>query len=89
MSWQPSRGTGLPCIQPDLQLYASTGRYGDGADGGLHQRLWAELTRSFFAGTISDEWRKAHSACVAAQEAALQSIRDGVSARAVDGTARS
>jgi Xaa-Pro aminopeptidase len=50
---------------------------------------WAELTRSFFAGTISDEWRKAHSACVAAQEAALQSIRDGVSARAVDGTARS
>lgn len=50
---------------------------------------WAELTRSFFAGTISDEWRKAHDACVAAQDAALQSIRDGASARAVDGAARS
>ena len=50
---------------------------------------WAELTRSFFAGTISDEWRKAHLACVAAQDAALQSIRDGVPARAVDGAARS
>lgn len=50
---------------------------------------WAELTRSFFAGTISDEWRKAHGACVAAQDAALRSIRDGASARAVDGTARS
>ncbi len=33
---------------------------------------WAELTRSFFAGSISDEWRKAHSACVAAQDAALK-----------------
>jgi Xaa-Pro dipeptidase len=50
---------------------------------------WAELTRTFFAGTISDEWRKAHSACVAAQDAALQSIQDGAPARAVDGAARS
>ncbi len=50
---------------------------------------WAELTRTFFAGTISDEWRKAHQACVAAQDAALQSIRDGASARNVDGAARS
>ena len=49
---------------------------------------WAELTRSFFAGTISDEWRKAHQACVAAQDAAFQRIRDGASARAVDGAAR-
>ena len=50
---------------------------------------WAELTRSFFAGTITDEWRKAHLACVAAQDAALENIRDGVLARAVDGAARS
>ena len=50
---------------------------------------WAELTRTFFAGTISDEWGKAHSACVAAQDAALQGIRDGVLARTVDGAARS
>jgi len=49
---------------------------------------WAELTRTFFAGSISDEWRKAHLACVAAQDAALQEIRDGASARAVDGAAR-
>jgi Xaa-Pro aminopeptidase len=49
---------------------------------------WAELTRSFFAGTVSDEWRKAHLACMAAQDAALKSIRDGVSARAVDRAAR-
>jgi Xaa-Pro dipeptidase len=49
---------------------------------------WAELTRTFFAGTISEEWRKAYQACIAAQEAALKLIRDGASARAVDGAAR-
>ncbi len=49
---------------------------------------WAELTRTFFAGTISEEWRKAHQACIAAQDAALKLIRDGASAQAVDGTAR-
>jgi Xaa-Pro aminopeptidase len=49
---------------------------------------WAELTRTFFAGGISDEWRRAHQACVAAQDAALKEIRDGASARAVDGAAR-
>src|SRR5579859_1041615 len=49
---------------------------------------WAELTRTFFAGSISDEWRRAHSACVAAQDAALKEIRDGASARAVDSAAR-
>jgi Xaa-Pro aminopeptidase len=50
---------------------------------------WAELTRAFFAGSISDEWRKAHQACMAAQDAALKSIRDGVTGRAVDSAARS
>ncbi len=49
---------------------------------------WAELTRSFFAGTVSDEWRTAHQACMAAQDAALKSIHDGASARAVDSAAR-
>ncbi|HEU0002619.1 MAG TPA: M24 family metallopeptidase [Ktedonobacteraceae bacterium] len=49
---------------------------------------WAELTRTFFAGSISDEWSKAHQACVAAQDAALKEIRDGASARVVDGAAR-
>jgi len=49
---------------------------------------WAELTRTFFAGDISNEWRKAHLACVAAQDAALQDIRAGASARAVDNAAR-
>ncbi|MGI9057600.1 MAG: M24 family metallopeptidase [Ktedonobacteraceae bacterium] len=49
---------------------------------------WAELTRTFFAGTISEEWIKVYQACIAAQEAALKIIRDGVSARAADGAAR-
>jgi Xaa-Pro aminopeptidase len=49
---------------------------------------WAELTRTFFAGEINDEWRGAHLACVAAQDAALKAIRDGASARAVDQAAR-
>jgi Xaa-Pro aminopeptidase len=49
---------------------------------------WAELTRTFFADSISDEWRKAHQACITAQDAALQEIRDGTSTRAVDGAAR-
>ncbi len=49
---------------------------------------WAELTRTFFASSISEEWRNAYQACVAAQDAALKLIRDGASARAVDGAAR-
>lgn len=49
---------------------------------------WAELTRTFFVETISDEWRKAHQACVAAQDAALKLIRDGARAQDVDGAAR-
>ncbi|MFL5629493.1 MAG: M24 family metallopeptidase, partial [Ktedonobacteraceae bacterium] len=49
---------------------------------------WAELTRTFFAGTISEEWRKAHQACIAAQDAALKLIRDRASAQAIDGAAR-
>ena len=49
---------------------------------------WAELTRTFFAGSISDEWRKAHQACIEAQDAALKEIRDGAKARAVDSAAR-
>ncbi len=49
---------------------------------------WAELTRTFFAGSISDEWRKAQQACVAAQDAALKRICDGASAREVDAAAR-
>jgi Xaa-Pro aminopeptidase len=49
---------------------------------------WAELTRTFFAGTISQMWSKAHHACVTAQDAALKHIRDGASARDVDGAAR-
>jgi len=49
---------------------------------------WAELTRTFFAGSISDEWHRAHQACVAAQDATLKEIRDGASARAVDSAAR-
>ncbi len=49
---------------------------------------WVELTRTFFAGTISEEWRKAYQACVTAQDAALELIRDGASARSMDGVAR-
>jgi Xaa-Pro dipeptidase len=49
---------------------------------------WAELTRTFFAGSISEEWRRAHQACVAAQDAALLHIREGASAKEVDGAAR-
>ncbi len=49
---------------------------------------WAELTRTFFAGDISNEWRRAHEACMAAQDAAVDHIQDGASARAVDAAAR-
>jgi len=49
---------------------------------------WAELTRTFFAGTISEQWRTAHQACIAAQDAALHLIRDGANACEVDGAAR-
>lgn len=50
---------------------------------------WAELTRTFFVNRISDEWRRAHETCVAAQDAAFQVIRDGAAARDVDAAARS
>lgn len=49
---------------------------------------WAELTRTFFAGDISGEWHQAHEACMAAQDAAVDHIRDGASARSVDAVAR-
>jgi len=35
---------------------------------------WAELTRTFFVGTISEEWQKIVQACVVAQQTALQHI---------------
>lgn len=49
---------------------------------------WAELTRTFFVGVISEGWRNIYVTCMAAQEAALLNIRDGVTARTVDGAAR-
>jgi len=49
---------------------------------------WAELTRTFFAGTISSEWSKAHQACFMAQNAALKLILGGAMARDVDRVAR-
>ncbi len=49
---------------------------------------WAELTRTFFAGGINDQWRDAHQACVIAQDAALMSIQEGVAARDADAAAR-
>jgi Xaa-Pro aminopeptidase len=50
---------------------------------------WAELTRTFFAGEISDDWKRVHEACMAAQDAALRVIRAGASGRAADEAARS
>lgn len=49
---------------------------------------WAELTRAFFAGVVSERWAAAHTACVRAQDAALAVIRDGVAARDADAAAR-
>jgi Xaa-Pro dipeptidase len=49
---------------------------------------WAELSRTFFAGTISETWRAAHTACVRAQDAALKVIRAGVAGREADAAAR-
>ncbi len=50
---------------------------------------WAELTRTFFAGEIGEMWKRAYTACYAAQEAALQTIADGVTGHAADAAARS
>ncbi|HEU5366976.1 MAG TPA: M24 family metallopeptidase [Ktedonobacterales bacterium] len=49
---------------------------------------WAELTRPFFAGEVSEEWRRAHAACLQAQQAAFAALRDGAAARQVDAAAR-
>jgi Xaa-Pro dipeptidase len=49
---------------------------------------WAELTRTFFAGDASEEWREAHTACMDARKAALAVIRDGVNGREADESAR-
>lgn len=49
---------------------------------------WAELTRTFWAADISDEWRSAHEACVHAQDAALATIRAGINGSEADGAAR-
>lgn len=49
---------------------------------------WAELTRTFFAENVSDEWARVARLCLEAQRAAMASIRDGQSARVVDAAAR-
>jgi len=49
---------------------------------------WAELTRPFFAEEADDTWRRAHAACVAAQDAAMQVIRAGISGHDADAAAR-
>lgn len=49
---------------------------------------YAELTRTFFSGAMSETWRNAHAACVRAQDAALKIIREGAQGRAVDAEAR-
>ena len=49
---------------------------------------YAELTRAFFVGEALDVWRNAHSACLAAHEAALKVIRAGISGREADAAAR-
>jgi Xaa-Pro aminopeptidase len=50
---------------------------------------WAELTRSFFVGSVDEAWSRVHGACVRAQDAALAIIRDGVAGQEVDEAARS
>ncbi len=49
---------------------------------------WAELTRTFFAGEVSEEWARAHRACIAGQDAALYALRAGATGREVDEAAR-
>src|SRR6185312_10442372 len=49
---------------------------------------WAELTRTFFAGAVRDEWQHAHETCRLAQEAALHVICAGVSGKQADEAAR-
>jgi len=49
---------------------------------------WAELSRTFFAGSVPETWRAAHEACVRAQDAALEVIRAGVAGREADAAAR-
>jgi Xaa-Pro aminopeptidase len=49
---------------------------------------WAELTRPFFAGEISEQWRDALDACIRAQDAAFYVIQDGMTGRDVDAAAR-
>lgn len=49
---------------------------------------FCELTRTFFAGEASDDWRRAHDACIRAQDAAKAVIRDGTPAREADAAAR-
>ena len=49
---------------------------------------WAELTRTFFAESMSDIWRNVYQTCRNAQDAALKVIRDGVEGCQVDEVAR-
>jgi len=49
---------------------------------------WAELTRTFYVGEVSAEWRAAHDACLRARDTALGAIREGVAGKAVDAAAR-
>lgn len=48
----------------------------------------ADITRTFFIGTPSEEYRRLHRAILEAQDEAIASVRAGVPVRAVDGIAR-
>lgn len=49
---------------------------------------WSELSHPFFAGSVSETWQSAYTACLRAQEAALGIIREGARGRDVDAAAR-
>jgi Xaa-Pro dipeptidase len=56
--------------------------------GGTHQDYPADITRTFCLGTSSDEMRVIYEAVLAANRAAIDAIRPGVSAGEIDRAAR-
>lgn len=56
--------------------------------GGTLDAYCSDCTRNYVVGTATPEYRKAHAALEAAQKAACDAVRPGVSAEAVDAAAR-
>jgi len=56
--------------------------------GALYHKYASDITRTFFAGEVSERWERVYEVVMEAREAALREMRTGADAELVDASAR-